>query len=407
MLSYMGRKYQFVASLSISLKSLVLSSFVVAFGSFMVTPFMAIYLKQSVGMDIHAVGTLVAVATFVQFGGGVAGGIVAGRLGLKPTMVFSLAFRTIGFLLLAAAITAPAVVIPAVLLVAAGPALYLPANKAYILTSVSAELKPLFLSISNAALNAGMALGPLLAAVLINDDPVLLLLCVALLFAVITVVHQWTLSPIAPLHAQARENAARRLPEALRQVWRPVLFNTLTFYVYFYFQNFMGLYTASVSSVKVFGWVMLLNFVMMFVLQPLLARFIARAGYRALLVGAFTLMGIGMLVMALGSTPAVLAGTAIMTVGQMFLFLRGDLEIVAQLPDQPAMAFGIQRLSAGVGGLLSGILGGVVFGHYKAAASLGMFWVVVAAQCVLAAILSLSFARPMAPGTPEPARQAG
>ncbi|RJS27438.1 MFS transporter [Corallococcus sp. H22C18031201] len=407
MLGYVAQKYRFFASLSTSLKSLILSSFVVAFGSFMVTPFLAIFLERGVGMELHAIGTLVAVATFVQFGGGVVGGVVADRFGLKPSMVFALAFRTVGFVMLAFATIVPAVTIPAVLLVAAGPAVYLPANKAYILSSVSSEMKPLFLSISNAALNAGMALGPLVAAVFINDDPRLLLFGVAILFTFITLIHQGLLTPIAPAPAQARRVSLENLSDVLKRVWRPVVFNTLTFFTYFYFQNFMGLYAANVSGVKVFGWVMLLNFVMMFVLQPMLAGFTARANYRLLLVGAFSMMSLGMLIMSLGSLLGLLLGTAFMTVGEIFLFLRGDLELVAQLPEQPAIAFGIQRLTAGVGGLLSGIAGGSLFAHYKAANTLGMFWVAVASQCALAALLSLAFARAPAPAMPalaEPSR---
>lgn len=393
MLSYLKRKYDFFTSLSTSLRSLILSSFLVAFGSFMVTPFLAIFLERTVGMNIHAIGRLVAVATFVQFGGGVLGGVVADRFGLKLTMVASLTLRTLGFLLLAAAARLPAVVIPAVLLGACGPALYLPANKAYIVSSVAPELKPLFLSISNAALNAGMALGPLVAALIISDNPALLFSGVAILFFVITAVHQATLRPIAPLPAQARREATMRWPEIIRRVARPALFNTMTFYAYFYFQNFMGLYTANVSSVRVFGWVMLTNFVLMFALQPPLSGLIARMDYRKLLVASFTMMALGMMMMAVGDLPALLLGTAIMTIGELFLFLRGDLEIVARLPGQPAVAFGIQRLTAGVGGLLSGLVGGVVFEHYKTAHSLGKFWMTVAAQCILAAILSLGFAR--------------
>jgi MFS family permease len=386
-------KFRFIVLLPTNLKSLLASSFVMAFGSFMVTPFLAVFLKNSIGMEMHAVGILVAIATFVQFGGGILGGIVAERFGFKASMVGALSYRTFGFVLLAAAPKFPILTIPAVLLVAAGSALYLPANRAYVVSSVSAEVKPLFLSLSNAALNAGMALGPLLAAILIDRDPVLLLLGVALLFAVLTIVHQLTLGPKPLFQAPISNIGLKQLPDAIRRAGSAGFFSTYIFYVYFFFQSFMGLYAASVSNLRVFSWGMMLNFLMMFVLQPWLSRRIAGANYRRLLIGAFSLMGIGMATMALATTPTLLLGIAIMTLGQIFLFLRADLEVLSRLPETPAIAFGIQRLAAGVGGLASGIVGGWAFEYYKNTGYLGTFWFFVAGQCALGIVLSLFFAQ--------------
>src|SRR5690348_9178459 len=101
MLNYFKKKYLFFSSLSTSLKSLLLSSFLVALASFMVTPFLAIFLSHTIHMEIKSIGTLIAVTTFVQFGGGIIGGIIAHRVGFKQTMVLALTFRTLGFILLA------------------------------------------------------------------------------------------------------------------------------------------------------------------------------------------------------------------------------------------------------------------------------------------------------------------
>ncbi|MGI5484626.1 MFS transporter [Streptomyces lavendofoliae] len=189
-------KWQTFRSLTPSLKALIVLSFIVALGSYMVTPFIGVLMVEGVGLDIRVAGVLVAVATFIQFGGSILGGVVVDRLGLKETMVASLALRTAGLVLLGIAVRVPWVAYPAVVLVAAGPALYLPANKAYIITSVSDELRPLFLAVSSAALNAGMGLGPLLAALLMDADPAVLLVSAAVLFALITAAHQFTMKPV-------------------------------------------------------------------------------------------------------------------------------------------------------------------------------------------------------------------
>ncbi|WP_329622506.1 MFS transporter [Streptomyces sp. NBC_01255] len=406
-------KWRTFTGLPAGLKVLIGLSFVVAFGSYMVTPFIGVLMVEAVGLDIRVAGVLVAVATFIQFGGSILGGTVVDRLGLKRTMVLALTLRTAGLVLLGLAVQVPWVAYPAVVLVAAGPALYLPANKAYIVTSVSDELRPLFLGVSSAALNAGMGLGPLLAALLIDADPVVLLIGLAGLFALITAAHQAALKPVglrpvaAPAAAGTERGTGNRA--ALRGALRPVLFTALAFYLYFFFQSFMGLYAAGVSNIQVLGWVMLLNCAMVVVLQPALADRIARADYRLLVVGSFALMALGMGAMALGSTPALLAGTALFTFGEIFLFLRCDLELVDRVPGNPAFAFGVQRLTAGIGGLLAGVVGGFVFAHYEAVGDLGTFWLVVAAQCAGAALLALLLLggrrRPAVPELPvaEPA----
>ncbi|WP_424212909.1 MFS transporter [Streptomyces sp. BI20] len=405
-----------LTALPAGLRALIALSFVVALGSYMVTPFIGVLMVRAVGLDVRIAGILVAAATFVQFGGSILGGPVVDRLGLKRTMVSALALRTAGLVLLGLATRAPWAAYPAVLLVAAGPALYLPANKAYIVTSVSEELRPLFLGVSGAALNAGMGLGPLLAALLVDADPMALLIGLAALFALITLAHQLTLrgdarptpatSPVASPTVRTGRSGSRRA--ALRGALRPVLFTALAFYLYFFFQSFMGLYAAGLSDIRVLGWVMLLNCAMVVVLQPALADRIARAGYRPLVVGSFLLMGLGTAALAHGGLPALLGGTALFTLGEIFLFLRCDLELVDRVPGNPAFAFGVQRLTAGIGGGAAGVVGGFLFAHYQAAGRLGAFWLVVAAQCGAAAVLALFLAggrrsvEPLAVPSPAP-----
>ncbi|WP_030607121.1 MFS transporter [Streptomyces sclerotialus] len=388
-------KWRTFAGLPSGLKALITLSFVVALGSYMITPFIGVLLVDGVGLDVRLAGVLVAAATFIQFGGSILGGPVVDRLGLKRTMVVSLALRTAGLVLLSLAVVVPWAAYPAVVLVSMGPALYLPANKAYIVTSVADDLRPLFLGVSSAALNAGMGLGPLLAGLLIDANPVTLLLSAAALFGLITVAHQVTMRPVTPTpavpgsHPDGREPARTGRRQALRSALRPVLFTFAVFYLYFFFQSFMGLYAAGVSNLQALGWVMLVNCAMVVLLQPPLAGWIARANYRRLLAGSFALMAAGMTVMSMGNIPALLAGTAMFTLSEVFLFLRCDLELVDRVPGNPAFAFGVQRLAAGGGGLLAGVVGGFVFAHYEEAGELGSFWLFVAVQCAVMAIAAL------------------
>ncbi len=379
----MRKKIEFFLRLPTGLKAMIGSAFLVAFGSFMVTPFLGIYLKQSVDMNFEMIGTILALGTFIQFGGGVLGGAIAESFGLKQTMIGSLILRTAGFLLLAASVNSPVLVVPAILIGAFGPALYLPANRAYIVSCVTSNEKPLFLSISNASMNAGMAIGPLIAALLIIQDPSLLFILVAILFSIIILIHQVTLPTVAE-HDSARRfyEFRTKLPEALIKVWRPLLVNVLIFYCYFYFQNFMGIYASGVVGVKFFSLLTLLNFTTMVFIQPILAKWIASTNYKIGMTSAFVSLGMGMVIMGIGSHTALFLGTFVMTLGQCFLFLRGDLELVNLLPDMPAMAFGVQRLAMGVGGLFSGIIGGKIYRIVEA--NPGNFWQIAGLQCAIA-----------------------
>jgi MFS family permease len=397
------------AALPHGLKPLIVLSFVVALGSYMTTPFIAVILVNDIGMGARTAGVLVASATFIQFGGSIVGGAVADRLGLKRTMVAALALRSSGLALLAVSVHVHAVATPAVLLVAVGPALYLPANKAYVVSSVAADIRPLFLSISNAALNAGMGIGPFIAALLLAGDPMALLLGLAALFTAITVAHQLALgsAPHAVSVSQGGGTGSGGGSGALRDAMRPILFNGLAFYLYFFFQSYVGLYAASTSQLGAVGWVMLVNCAMVVVLQPPLSNVIARADFRLLLTGSFLVMAAGMNVMARGGDLMLLLGTVLFTVGEIFLFVRGDLEVVHRLPDRPAFAFGVQRLTAGAGGLFAGLVGGVLFGLFDRRHELGTFWNAVAIQCLVAAVLAVFFVGGSRRRTDVPAPEAG
>lgn len=359
----------------------------------MVTPFLGIFFSHTIHMNIETIGTLLALATFIQFGGGIIGGMIAHKFGPKQTMVFALIFRTAGFLLLAVATVIHQVIILAIFLVAAGSALYMPANKAYIVSGVIDKHKPLYISIANASFNAGMALGPLVAALLIGKEPAWMFLSIALTFFVLAIFHHVQLMPIASQVIKLYPDFSRTsFVKILLSLWRPIIFNLLIFYLYFYFQNFMGLYILSVSDVHIFGWVMFLNFVMMIVLQLSGARLIAKSNYWSILTIGFVLMSIGMALMSQEHILTIMLGTATMSVGAALLFLRGDLEIVIGLPNHPSIAFGIQRLCMGIGGLLSGFLGGDIFQYCKTIGVLGDFWIIIAVQCFFAMVLSFSLA---------------
>ena len=358
----------------------------------MVLPFIPIILNRHADMSMSLVGIVLAIASLIQFGGGFIGGFIADHCGLKPTMIGALIVRTLGFSLLTAAYWQGLFIIPAIMLIATGAALYLPANKAYIVNAAPQENRALFLSLSNAALNAGMGLGPLIGGLFIMHHARTLFAVVMLIFMVLTLVHYRGIPAVQCTAIATKRNKHFSFVD-LRILALPFTFNALSFYCYFFFQNYMGPYVSVLYSPQIYSFILLLNALLVFLLQPLMSGWIKRTSYGALLSLSFLLMACGMALIMNTTLTALFIGTALITVTEICLFLKNDLEMLDKLPHRPAVAFGFQRLSAGMGAFASGALGGWLFevtgknGHQPS------FWLFLALQSTLLALFSAYYWR--------------
>ncbi|MGW6732468.1 MDR family MFS transporter [Streptomyces sp. NPDC055013] len=369
-----------LSSLDGPLRFLLFSSFLIPLGSFMVLPFMSVFLHERLGMGLGTVGVVLAVASLVQFSGGIAGGALADRIGLRRTMVWALIVRTAGFVGLLAALRWPPLAVPALVLTCCGAALYLPANKAYLVRGVDDERRPAFLSAGNAALNAGMAVGPLVAGPFVLSSPGWLFVTVTALFIVVTAGHARL-----PAAAGDRPSAAGAARQGLLAGVAVVPFaaNALAFYLYFHFQHFLAVYAVERASSEFYSLVLLLCFTLVIVVQPPASGLIRRMPYATALAVGFAGLAAGLAVLAIGNRPALLVGGALITLGDIVLFLKNDLEALQRSPRSDAVVFGQQRLAAGLGACASGVLGGQVYGLGERAGNTGWFWLLAAAQCLL------------------------
>ncbi|MGW1377480.1 MFS transporter [Streptomyces sp. NPDC002446] len=369
-----------LSTLSGPLRFLLVSSFLIPLGSFMVLPFMSVFLHERLGMGLGAVGVVLALASLVQFSGGVFGGALAERVGLRRTMVWALAVRTAGFVGFLLALRWPPMAVAALILTCCGAALYLPANKAYLVHGVDEERRPAFLSAGNAALNAGMAVGPLIAGPFVLSSPGPLFLAVTALFAAVTLGH-------ARLPATGRERSgdAHASGQGLLTgvAVLPFAANGLAFYLYFYFQHYLAVYAVERASSEFYSLVLLTCFVLVIVVQPLASGAIRRMSYPLALAAGFAGLAAGTAVLAAGTRTALLVGGVLITLGDIVLFLKNDLEALRRSPRSDAVVFGQQRLAAGLGACASGVLGGQLYGLGERTGDTGWFWLVAAAQCLL------------------------
>lgn len=378
-----GRLRSGLARLTGPQRFLLAGSFLIPLGSFAVLPFMSVLLHQRLGMGLGAVGVVLAVASLVQFSGGVVGGAIAGRIGLRRTMLLALVIRTAGFACFLPGLRSPAAAVLALFLVSVGAALYLPANKAYLIHEVDEGRRPLLLSASSSALNAGMALGPLAAAPFVLSASAGLFTAVAVLFAAITVGH--ALLPGESPDRGPEPACGERAFSGLAVL--PFATTVLSLYVFMFFQHYLALYAVPRTSTTYYGLVLAVYALLLVVAQPLLADWIAALPYARALRCGFGAMAAGMATLAIGNHAALMAGALLVCLGEIVLFFKNDLEALARSPRAPAVVFGHQRLAAGIGAFASGVAGGEGYQLAEHMGGTGLFWVVVAAQGALLPLL--------------------
>ncbi|MFF3751593.1 MFS transporter [Streptomyces sp. NPDC002018] len=366
-------------------------------------PYMSVLLHQRLGLGLGTVGAVLAVASLVQFSGGVVGAALARRIGLRATMLVALGVRTAGFAAFLPGLGSPAVAVGALFLVSCGAALYLPANKAYLVEGAKDTDRPRLLSASGSAFNAGIALGPPAAAPFVLTSPTALFAGVTLLFAAVGLGHALLPSapraplprpappsppslpspPVtpdapAPAPAPAADGRARPGREAL-----PFTVTLLSVYVFMFFQHYLALYAVPRTSASFYGAVLMGYACLLVVAQPLLSEWIAALAYRTAIRLGFGAMAAGTAVIAAGGYAGIGAGAALICLGEIVLFLKNDLEALARSSADPATVFGRQRLAAGIGAFASGVAGGQLYGAAESAGMVPGFWLAVSLQCLV------------------------
>lgn len=378
------------------------ASFLITLGSFAVLPYMSVLLHDRFGFGLGAVGAVLAVASLVQFSGGVVGAALAARIGLRATMLVALAVRTAGFAAFVPGLTRPVVAVGALFLVSCGAALYLPANKAYLVAGCGQERRPGLLAASGSAFNAGIALGPPAAAPFVLTSPAALFTAVAVLFALVGAGHAllpWVADEAEGVH-EAEESG--RVDEAegdsragvvsgrrvlASSLLPPFAFTVLAVYVFMFFQHYLALYAVPRTSTAFYGTVLMGYAILLVVAQPLSARRLAALPYATALRIGFGAMAAGTAVLALGGRAGIAVGAVLICLGEIVLFLKNDLEALDRSTAPSATVFGRQRLAAGLGAFAAAVVGGQLYGAAERASAVPVFWLLVSAQAVVLPVL--------------------
>ncbi|WP_242882126.1 MFS transporter [Actinomadura litoris] len=351
---------------------------------FSVYPYLAVLLRDRMGLGMDQVGVVLGLATLVQFAGGLPGAALAERLGLQRSLLLAMALQTLGSLGFLAGGAWPAVTIAALFLRSAATALYSPSVRGYVVHGAGPDERPRLVSASYATGNVGVALGPVVGAVFIHDPGGMFAVAVAL-HAALTIAH-------ALLPRESRDD--REVIEPLRRALGglavlPFAVTALTIYLHMNFYQYLSSYAEGRVPTMFYGSAMMGYSLLLVVLQPLITGRVERMRYEYAMALGFGGLAAGALAFTGGNEISIAAGIAVIAAGNSVLFLKNVLEALARTPRSPAVVFGHQRLAEGTGASLSGLVGGGTYQAFESADLLPGFWAAVAAQCLVLPALVL------------------
>ena len=150
---------------------LTAGTFIYLVGVEMCYPFETIYLDRELGLSMTAVGLILGITLFATLPMQVVGGALCDRWGRRPVLIVAMCGSMTLYIGLGVTRTLWIVVALIALEAAFGWAQFITASNAMITDLSPPERRAEAFSISRVALNAGITVGPLLAAPLISLDP--------------------------------------------------------------------------------------------------------------------------------------------------------------------------------------------------------------------------------------------
>jgi MFS family permease len=193
------RTFRLARSLSPAVQVLLVNSFGIAFGFFVLIPFLATYLRDERHLAAAAVGAILGLRVFCQQGLTLVGGTAADRFGARPVIIVGCALRCVAFAMFAFVDETVGLVAASMLVGLAG-AFFSPAARAYIAVEAGDRRLDAF-ALQNIASTVGALTGPLLGSVLVAVDFRWTAGVSAAIFAVLTIWQCFALPyrPVEPL----------------------------------------------------------------------------------------------------------------------------------------------------------------------------------------------------------------
>jgi MFS family permease len=162
-----GIKHRLIPQLPRGAKVVLLGDAVSALGQGMSLPFLLLYLHEVRGIDLATAGLVLSTVALASFIGNPIGGWLSDPLGPRTALLISLVFSAVGVATFALAEASPLAFLAAALL-GLGNAIAWPAFDALLADLVEPGRRSGVFSVRHATLNAGMAVGALVAGLVVD-----------------------------------------------------------------------------------------------------------------------------------------------------------------------------------------------------------------------------------------------
>ncbi|MFJ2479034.1 MFS transporter [Pseudomonas sp. NPDC087598] len=361
--------------------------FLVSLGTYLVTPLYAIHLVNSLGLRAADVGLLLIISSVAQRGLTLPIGIAIDKTDVRVFLFLGLGLRALSFFILGIADSFTLLAIAAAA-GGSGAAAFQTAGKS-ILVEIDAD-KALSFALRNMAINAGIALGPLVGIFFTSYSFSTICWTTCGVYGLVAVVEMFVLKRLK-LRAPVSENggylqlfAPLRLPKI-----RFLLVSNFCFFLFFsLFELIFPLYLVELQSATSVAFMFALNAVLVVFLQLPVARLIAN--YHLEVAHGFSVLLLSLvffLLSCISSSPWSLlwffTGICVFSLAEVYLMFIVDFHLANFVGSKSTgTVFGCSSLSAMLG-LSSGLL---FFGWlYDRRESLAIadFWLIVLALCLL------------------------
>jgi MFS transporter, DHA1 family, multidrug resistance protein len=394
--------------------ALLIDVFCMYTGFFMVVPLISVHYVDGLGWAAASIGLVLAVRQLTQQGLTLFGGVLADQIGAKLLICSGLAVRIAGFVLMAWATTLPLLFLSA-LLAALGGALFESPRAAAIAALTRPEERQRFYSLAGVIGGVGMAVGPLIGAMLLRVD---------FAFAALVGAGCFTLNLIQtlvmlPRVRVATERAGLGYGVGLVLRDRPFLAYTLLlmgfWFMWVQISISLPLVATQISGTSdSVGLIYAVNAVMTIALQYPLTRMLGRR-FRPL-----ALLTLGVALMSGGLGGVALAHSIAVLVVCVMVFSLGALlvqptqqTVTASLANPAALGsyFGFSSLALALGGGLGNFSGGLLYGLGQQYGTPALPWLIFCAVggCAALGLGLLERAREHGANwlfaTPQPAEQ--
>jgi DHA1 family multidrug resistance protein-like MFS transporter len=377
--------------------TLLFTSLFSSLSGFLVTPFIAVYLVDEGNVSLQTAGLYIGFIYWCLTAGSILGGPLADRFGTKAVMIAGLLLRMPGYLLFLWADDRLLLLI-ACLVTGLGGALYFPTSKAALILLTPEGLRLRAFAVRNMCANVGVALGPLIGALLVQLSPTLLFITASAIFGVLTLVNLTLDVPHVPPHAS--EVGLKGLVGALRVrgVVAICLVSALFGFVYIHFESTVPLFLGKVDQTTFLSWMFVINAVVVVSTQFIATRLVEKLSIKLRSIIGFAFYGAGFACFALPvDAIAVWAlGAVLFSFGEVVVGLLIDYEIALTVPERSASVFGISNLTNALGGLVGGGIGAAILSD--STSDLSLDWLLIGGVSALcggaAAALFRGYTRP-------------